>query len=113
MTIKTTSKLTPLALKLRAALHAKGMRQADVIREFPEVSSATVGHWFSGKRQPQLDNLRKLAAILDVSAAALVADDVDYATNKEERLALVLLRGLTPDMRQAVLALMQAQTPSK
>lgn len=89
------------------------MRQADVIRAFPEVSPAIVGHWFQGKRQPQLDNLRKLAAILDVSAAALVADDPDYAVTNEERLGLALLRGLTPDVRQAILALMQAQTPSK
>ena len=109
MKTRQSHPLTPLAIKLRAALKAKGMKQADVIRAFPDVGKAIVGHWFTGKRQPHLDNLRKLAAILDVSAAALVADEPDYAVTTEERLHLALLRQQTPEMRQAVLALMQAQ----
>jgi hypothetical protein len=60
-----------------------------------------------------LDNLRKLAAILDVSASAMVADEPGYAVTAEERLALDLMRELTPDMRQAMLALMQAHTLKK
>lgn len=102
--------MTPLARKLREALDAKGMRQVDVIRQFPDVGKAIVGHWFTGKRQPGLDNLRKLAAILDVSAASLVADEPGFATTPEERMALDLMRELSPDMRQAVLAIMKAHT---
>lgn len=101
--------LTPLARNLRTALESKGLTQADVIRLLPDVAPATVGHWFTGRRQPQLDNLRKLADILDVSMSALVDGDPDFATTPEEKLALQLLRGATPEMRQAIIALLHAK----
>lgn len=105
--------LTPLARNLRAALESKGLKQADVIRAFPEVSAAIVGHWFSGRRQPQLDNLRKLADILDVSLASLVASDPEYAQTAEEKLALKMIREATPEVRQAVLAMLRAMQAQK
>lgn len=49
-----------------------------------------------------------LAKVLEVSAAALVADEPDYANTAEEKLHLKLMRDLTPEMRQAILAMMQA-----
>lgn len=74
----------------------------------PEVARSTVGHWFTGERKPQLDHLYRLAEVLEVSAAALVADEPDYANTAEEKLHLHLMRELTPEMRQAILAMMQA-----
>lgn len=113
MRTRQSHPMTPLARNLRLALESKGITQADVIRLFPDVGKAIVGHWFTGKRQPGLNNLRKLAAILDVSASALVADEPGYAVTDEERLALDLMRQLSPEMRQAHLALMQAQALKK
>ena len=89
------------------------MTIADVARAMPEVGPAIVGHWFRGIRKPQLDNLRRLAAILEVSAASLVADEPDYAHTAEEKLGLQLMREMTPEMRQAVLAIMQANAAAK
>lgn len=100
--------LRPLHLKLQDAAKAKGIRAADVARAMPEVSPAIVGHWFRGIRKPQLDNLKRLAEILEVSAAALVADEPDYANTSEEKIGLNLLREMTPAQRQAMLAMMQA-----
>ena len=94
--------------KLRIAAKARGLRVADVARLMPEVAASAVGHWFTGKRKPQLDHLHRLAKILEVSAAALVADDPDYAQTSEERIGLLLLRDLPPVQRQAMLALMQS-----
>lgn len=102
-----------LHAKLTEARKAKNMTIAAVARAMPEVSPAIVGHWFRGVRKPQLDNLRRLADILEVSAAALVADDPDYAHTSEEKIALNLMRAMTPEMRQAMLALMQAQAATK
>jgi transcriptional regulator with XRE-family HTH domain len=79
----------------------------------PEVARSTVGHWFTGERKPQLDHLYKLAKVLEVSAAALVADEPDYANTAEEKMGLALLREMSPEMRQAMLALMQAQPKPK
>lgn len=56
-----------------------------------------------------MDHLYKLAKVLEVSAAALVADEPDYANTSEEKLALLLMRDMTPEVRQAMLGLMQAQ----
>lgn len=84
------------------------MRAADVARAMPEVSPAIVGHWFRGIRKPQLDNLKRLADILEVSAAALVADEPDYASTAEEKLGLLMLREMTPEQRQAMLAVMKS-----
>lgn len=51
-----------------------------------------------------MDHLRKLAKILDVSAAALVADEPDYAHTSIEKLTLQVLRDMTPEQREAYLA---------
>ena len=94
-----------LHVRLKEAAAAKGWKAADVAREMPEVAASTVGHWFSGRRQPQMDHLKKLAKLLDVSAAALVADEPDYAHTAEERIALQILRDMTPQQRAVYLAM--------
>lgn len=71
----------------------------------PEVAASTVGHWFAGRRQPQMDHLRKLAKILEISAAALVADEPDYAHTVEEKLALQMMRDMSADQREAFLVI--------
>lgn len=86
------------------------MSVSDVARQMPEVARATVGHWFTGARKPQLDHLLKLAKVLEISAAALVADEPDYAVTAEEKLHLQMMRKLTPEMRQAILAMLKANT---
>lgn len=103
--------MRPLALKLTQARKAKGMSISDVARQMPEVARSTVGHWFTGERQPQMDNLKRLAQILEVSAAALVADEPDYASTSEEKLGLQFMRDMTPEQRQAILATMKAMIP--
>ena len=60
-----------------------------------------------------MDNLRRIAEILEVSAASLVADDPDYAHTSEEKLALKMMREMSPEVRQAMLALLQAQRMQK
>lgn len=99
-----------LALRLTAARKARGLKVADVARAMPEVSAGIVGHWFRGIRKPQLDNLRKLAGILEVSLSSLLEDDPQTAVTKEERLLLEMFRSTTPELRQATLALMRAQS---
>ncbi len=57
-----------------------------------------------------MDNLRRLAQILEVSAAALVADEPDYASTSHEKIGLQLLRGMTPAQREAILVLMRSMS---
>src|SRR3546814_4536690 len=100
--------MRPLHLRLQDAASAAGLKPADVARLMPEVARSTVGHWFTGERKPQLEHLYKLAKVLGVSAAALVADEPDYANTAEEKLHLQMMRNLSPEMRQAILAMMTA-----
>lgn len=86
------------------------MSVSDVARLMPEVARSTVGHWFTGERKPQLDHLLKLAKVLEISAASLVADEPDFASTADEKLHLQLVRKLSPEMRQAILAMMKANT---
>jgi transcriptional regulator with XRE-family HTH domain len=86
------------------------MSVSDVARLMPEVARSTVGHWFTGERKPQLDHLLKLAKVLEISAASLVADEPDYASTAEEKLHLKLMREVSPATRQAILALLKAQS---
>lgn len=88
------------------------MSISDVARHMPEVARSTVGHWFTGERQPQMDNLKRLAQILEVSAAALVADEPDYASTSEEKLGLQFMRELNAEQRQAILAAMKSMIPN-
>lgn len=105
--------MRPLHLRLQEAAAAKGMNVSDVARRMPEVARSTVGHWFTGERKPQLDHLLKLAKVLEVSAAALVSDEPDYANTAEEKLHLKMMRELSPEMRQAILAMMKANASPK
>lgn len=86
------------------------MTVTDVAKAMPEVARSTVGHWFTGERQPQMDNLKRLAEILEVSAASLVSDEPDYASTSEEKIGLLLMREMSPEKRQIVLALMKSLT---
>lgn len=52
-----------------------------------------------------MDHLRKLAKILEISAAALVADEPDYAHTVEEKLALQMMRDMSADQREAFLVI--------
>lgn len=102
--------MRPLAAKLTAARKAKNLTVSAVARMMPEVARSTVGHWFTGERQPQMDNLKRLAEILEISAAALVADEPDYASTAEEKMGLQMLREMSAEQRQAMLAVMKTMT---
>lgn len=52
-----------------------------------------------------MDHLKRLAKLLDVSAAALVADEPDYAHTAEEKLLLEIARRMTPAQREVYLAM--------
>ncbi len=108
MTIKSHP-ATPLSRKLTLARESAGLSISDVARRMPEVSRATVGHWFTGERQPLMDNLRRLCGVLDISLASLEADDPDFAQTPKERLLLKLSRESSPETLAAILAVLAAK----
>lgn len=55
-----------------------------------------------------MDNLKRLAQILEVSAASLVADEPDYAHTVDEKLSMQIMREMTDEQREAYLAVGKA-----
>lgn len=64
-------------------------------------STATVGHWLTGVREPKLVELRQLADIVGLGLGEALGDDVALFLPKDERELVELLRALTPSQREA------------
>lgn len=73
------------------------------------VGTAAVGHWFTGRNKPGVEELRALAEVLQTSMSALAGEDPDYAEEADLKLALRMLREMSPAERQAYIALMSAR----
>lgn len=96
---------------LHAALTRTGKSQADVARAM-QVSKATVSRWFSGTGEPEtVDRLRELAAVLELSLAAMCGEDA--AANERERLLLKMFREQDPTHADALLALLASRPPKR
>lgn len=97
-----------IAARLRVAAERRGISQGQLIRSMPEVAPATIGYWFTGRRQPQLDNLRRLAEILECTVASLLEDDDTRAADGLEIRMLKASRQLSPELRASFVAIIEA-----
>ena len=59
-----------------------------------------------------MDNLKRLAQVLGVSAGWLIEDDPEYAQDGIEREVLRVMRELSPTQREALLALAASMKPA-
>lgn len=62
--------------RLRAAREQRGLSQADLAQQ-AEFEPSAISHFESGRRAPSFDNLKRLAAALNVAT--------DYLLGREER----------------------------
>lgn len=65
------AKIAPFPNNLRFYRRRKRMHLAQVARAIGLSSPAHLAHWEKGRKQPSLDNLLKLAAVLEVPVEAL------------------------------------------
>lgn len=70
------------------------------------VSSATVGHWRTGKAKSRMDRLTLIAQKLSTTVAHLVDNDPDFAHTKLESAALYAFRDLSEEQQVAAIQLM-------
>lgn len=68
------------SLKLRELREEKKIKQKD-LAEIMNVSPNTVSYWEQGKREPNFDDLKKLADIFDVSLDYLLGRDNSKCAN--------------------------------
>ena len=59
---------------LRFLMDARGINQADICRELG-VSSATVSDWCTGKKDPRVDAMQRLADLLGVRFSTLTTEN--------------------------------------
>jgi transcriptional regulator with XRE-family HTH domain len=70
------------------------------------VSVSTVGHWFTGIREPKkLLDLMELCKALDTTLAEIAAEDITYARDETEQLLLTHFRHMTREQRAAYLVM--------
>lgn len=71
------------------------------------VTEGAVSHYLSGRREPPIETIRKLAAMLDMSLSELVEGDPFYVSDPDEQAALAVLRRMPPERRATALRLLE------
>lgn len=102
-----------LSRRLRAILNERHISVTEVAKRLPGVSPAAVGHWFTGERTPQVQNLRLLADALDVKVERLLSDDPMMAETGQLSALLDMARKVSPAQLEAVLAILQTMQPKQ
>jgi transcriptional regulator with XRE-family HTH domain len=70
-----------------------------------KVDGGAVGHWFTGRNKPGVDELIAIAKVMESSISILAGEDPRYAITGEQKLALEILQAMSPEQRQAFLAM--------
>lgn len=70
-----TDPMTTLGERIKAARVAKGLSQPELARRCGWDSQSRISHYETGKREPQLEDLRKLARCLGLAIEDLVGTD--------------------------------------
>jgi transcriptional regulator with XRE-family HTH domain len=72
------------------------------------VNKSRVGHWMTGRHQPSLAMLEKIAAMLETTAADLISEDRNYITNPHELDAAETIREMPEEYRAQAVAMLKA-----
>ena len=70
-----------------------------------KVDGGAVGHWFTGRNKPGVEELIALAKVMDTSIAILAGEDPQYAVTGEQKLAMQIIARMSPEQLQAYLAM--------
>lgn len=67
-----------LGIKIRTMLAAKGLKISDLV-EGTGISRQSIYYWLNGKRKPDAENLKKVAAFLNVDAESLTNSSDEFS----------------------------------
>lgn len=92
------------ATQLKKFMDAKHINQSGIAAAL-NVSTATASDWCNGNKMPRMDKLQKLADILDVDVAVLVAPsyDKELELTADGKRTVVLIEKMTPSQQTALL----------
>ena len=94
-----------MPLPLKILRERKGITQAE-LSKLLNISPSTVGMWEQGRREPDYNNLKRLANIFDVSADYLIGNETPSAqitlSDEQEKL-LNGFASLNPDGKSLIM----------
>lgn len=73
-----------------------------------DVSKGAVSHWLNGTHQPSLARLSRIAALIGTTTAELLADDMAFVRDDDERALLEEFRAVREDRREEAARLIAA-----
>ena len=102
-------------IRLKELRDEAGLSQGDIAEKF-SVAQNTVSSWENGKRDPDTDTVKKIAAFFDVSIDYLLGvsdikkapSEEDAGLSAEEAELLELFRSASPALQDAALRVLEA-----
>jgi transcriptional regulator with XRE-family HTH domain len=98
--------------KAKTILKQKGMRYIDIAQALGVTESA-VGHYLTGRREPTLEVIRKIAGMCGMSLSELVGEDPRFVVDEKEKQLIDLIRQLSEPEKQAALKIIKALAEPK
>jgi len=92
--------------KLRTAARAKRIRYHE-LADMLGVTTGAVGHWMSGRREPNLEHLMQLCRTLEIDLHALLSEDPVFSDVIEIR-AAHLIKQIPKEQQAAALRMLEA-----
>lgn len=86
----------------RSELRARDITYAR-LGELMNVSTAAVGHWMTGRREPTLAQIKYIADLVGKSLSELCGEDPYFLTDLNERKLIDLFRTMSPSEREVFL----------
>lgn len=114
--IRTSQPVKLPSASLTARRESLGLSVSDVQsalnrRGFP-VAFSTVAGWFNGNRGVRkMEHLKALCAVLQIDLNSLTGDETEVAEGPVDAAVVREVRQLSPDQREAVLALVRSMRP--
>jgi len=102
---------SPITVRINSLLAMKGISKKDFYRDC-EITSASYSQWNTGKTNPTLTNLHRIAAYLDVSVDYLLGNEQKENTpaassDRDVDRFMDLFTKLTPEQQERELAYLQ------
>jgi transcriptional regulator with XRE-family HTH domain len=76
----------------------RGITQDDIVKRFG-LTASTVSDWFRGENYPRVDNMQRLAGIMDVRISDLIDKPVPETEDELDKEVLDMFKSLPPEKK--------------
>lgn len=89
-------------------MREQGVTQEDLVSVLDVETRGAVGHYFTGRREPSIDQLAALAKRLGVTVSELIGEVPLVSDPQDKREILRLLEGVDSDQEETLLRILRA-----